>query len=182
MPNNLLLIGRPGVGKTTLLQRVLAELPGLRLAGFTTAEIRGPRGRLGFRAAALGGPEIVLAHVNLLTARRTPHRVGAYGVDVAAFEREIVPLLDVRRCEVDLFVVDEIGKMECFSQTFVGAVEQLLADPRPLLGTIALRGPAFIATVRGRPDVVLLEVTRDNRDALVEEIVARVPGWLGDNL
>ncbi|MBN1954314.1 MAG: nucleoside triphosphatase [Anaerolineae bacterium] len=174
MPHSLLLTGRPGVGKTTLIQRVLAGLPGLRLAGFATAEIRDERGRLGFRAAALDGPEIVLAHVE----KRSPYRVGKYGVDVAAFERAIVPLLDVRRRDVDLFVVDEIGKMECFAATFVAAVEQLLADPRPFLGTIALRGPAVIATVRGRPDVVLREVTRDNRDALVDEIVAQVRAWL----
>ena len=177
MPHNLLLTGRPGVGKTTLIQRILAELPGLRLAGFTTAEIRGSHGRLGFRAAALDGPEIVLAHVE----KRTPYRVGKYGVDVAAFEHEIVPLLDVQRRDVDLFVVDEIGKMECFAPAFVAAMEELLADPRPLLGTIALRGPAFIATVRGRPDVLLREVTRANCDTLVEEIAAQVREWLEGN-
>jgi nucleoside-triphosphatase len=174
MAHNLFLTGRPGAGKTTLIQRVLEQLQELRVAGFTTAEIRGPRGRLGFRATALGGPEIVLAHVD----RRSACRVGPYGVDAAAFEREIVPLLDVRRTDVDLFVVDEVGKMECFSAAFRAAVERLLDDPRPLLGTIALRGPAFIEAVRGRPDVELVEVTVGSRDVLVGEIVARLQRWL----
>ncbi|MGB9723369.1 MAG: nucleoside-triphosphatase [Chloroflexia bacterium] len=174
MPHNLLLTGRPGIGKTTVIRRVLEGLPPLRLGGFTTAEIRGPRGRLGFRAAALGGPEIVLAHVDF----PGPYRVSAYGVDVAAFERAILPLLDPRREEVELFIVDEIGKMECFSTLFQRLVRQLLDDPRPLLGSIALRGPALIEEVRRRPDVELVEVTPANRSGLPEEILRRLRPWL----
>lgn len=177
MPHNLFLTGRPGVGKTTLIRRILEQLPALRVVGFTTAEIRGPRGRLGFRATAFGGPDIVLAHVE----RGGPWRVGAYGVDVAAFEGEIVPLLDAQRGDADLFVVDEIGKMECFSAAFCAAVERLLADPRPLLGTIALRGPAFVERVRGRPDVALVEVTPGNRDRLAGELAGRLIRRLAPN-
>jgi len=175
MPHNLFLTGRPGVGKTTVIQRVLRQLPPLRLSGFTTAEIRGPRGRLGFHATALGGRQIVLAHVDLPSR----YRVSRYGVDVAAFEQEIVPLLDSGRGDVDLFIVDEIGKMECFSAAFCTSVRRLLQDERPLLGTIALRGPAFIQEVRGRPDLDLLEVTPINREALPGEIATRLGHWLG---
>lgn len=174
MPHNLLLTGRPGIGKTTVIRRVLERLPPLRLGGFTTAEIRGPRGRLGFRATALGGPEIVLAHVE----QAGPWRVGNYGVDVAAFERVVLPFLDPGQEEVELFVVDEIGKMECFSALFRRRVWQLLDDPRPLLGSVALRGPAFIEEVRRRPDVELVEVTPANRAVLPEEVAVRVQDWL----
>jgi nucleoside-triphosphatase len=100
--------------------------------------------------------------------RRSPCRVGTYGVDVAAFEREVVPLLDVRRGDVDLFVADEVGKMECFSAASCAAVERLLDDPRPIWGTIALGGP----------DVELPEVTPANREGLAGEIVARLRRWL----
>ncbi len=174
MPHNLLLTGRPGVGKTTLIQRVLQQLPGLRLAGFTTAEMRGAQGRLGFRATAFSGPDIILAQVS----SRSRQRVGAYGVERATFEREIVPLLDVRRTDVDLFVVDEIGKMECFSSAFCAAVERLLDDARPVLGTIALRGPACVERIRGRPDVQLVEVTFGNRTTLPNQLAARLRQWL----
>jgi nucleoside-triphosphatase len=174
MPHNLLLTGRPGVGKTTVIRRTLALLPPLVASGFTTAEIRGSRGRLGFYATTLAGSQIILAHVD----RRSPHRVGAYGVDVAAFEREAVPALDLCRGDVQLFVVDEIGKMECFSAAFRAAVERLLADERPVLGTIALRGPAFVEQVRGRPDVELVEVTPANREALPGLLAARLREWL----
>ncbi len=174
MPHNLLLTGRPGIGKTTVIRRVLERLPPIRLGGFTTAEIRGPHGRLGFRATALGGPEIVLAHVE----QAGPYRVGAYGVDIATFERVILPFLDPRREDVELFVVDEIGKMECFSALFQARVRQLLDDPRPVLGSVALRGPALIEEVHRRPDVERVEVTPSNRAGLPEVIAARLQRWL----
>ncbi len=177
MSRNLFLTSRPGAGKTTAIQRALGQLSPVRLGGFTTAEIRDERGRLGFYAAGLDGPRIVLAHVRL----RSPHRVGRYGVDVTSFERDIVPLLDPRRHDVDLFVVDEIGKMECFSPRFRAVILELLEDPRPVLGTIALRGSPFIEQVRRRPDVRLVEVTPSNRDSLPDLIAALVRPWL-DNL
>jgi len=173
MPHNLLLTGWPGVGKTTVIRRTLDLLPPLRRSGFTTAEIRSPQGRLGFHATTLDGREIVLAHREW----RSSYRVGTYGVDVAAFEREIVPALEAGR-PMDLFVVDEIGKMECFSPAFRAAVLRLLEDPRPLLGTIALRGPAFVEAVRGRPDVKLVEVTFASREGLPALLAARLREWL----
>lgn len=177
MPHNLLLTGRPGVGKTTAIHRTLLLLPPLRLSGFTTAEMRGPRGRRGFLATTLAGQAIVLAHRD----RRSPYRVGAYGVDVGAFEREIVPALAVQQRDVDLFVVDEIGKMECFSPAFCAAVERLLDGPRPLLGTIARRGPAFVEMMRRRPDVDLVEVTAANREALPAQLAVRLQEWLPEH-
>ena len=47
----LLVTGKPGVGKTTFVERIVDRLRGsLRLAGFTTAEVRGPDlQRSGFR-------------------------------------------------------------------------------------------------------------------------------------
>jgi nucleoside-triphosphatase THEP1 len=66
------------------------------------------------------------------------------------------------------------GRTEGFSAAFRVAVERLLDDPRPALGTIALHGPAFVEVVRGRPDVELVEVTPGNREDLVGEVGA----WL----
>lgn len=167
----ILLTGRPGVGKTTVIMRTLALLERPRASGFYTRELRGPHGRLGFEAVALDGHRQVLAHVDF----RSPQRVSRYGVDVAGFEREIVPYVDpTARPEADLIVVDEIGKMECFSERFQAAVWRALDSALPLLGTIGQAGGGFIARVRARPDVQLIEVTPANRERLPAQLAARL--------
>ncbi len=167
----ILLTGRPGVGKTTVIMRTLALLERPQASGFYTRELRGPRGRLGFQAVTLDGHRQVLAHVDF----RSRQRVGKYGVDVSGFEREIVSQVDpAARPEADLIVVDEIGKMECFSSAFQAAVRRALDSPLPLLGTIARSGGGFIAHVRARPDVELIEVTVANRERLPAQLAARL--------
>jgi len=66
----LLITGRPGVGKTTLI-RALARVLGEQAGGFYTEEIRGPQGRLGFRLVTLdgrAGPVAALRRAALLRA------------------------------------------------------------------------------------------------------------------
>ncbi len=43
---------------------------------------------------------------------------------------------------------------------------QLLASPVPVIATVALKGPGFIAQVKGRGDVQLIQVTEQSRDEL----------------
>jgi nucleoside-triphosphatase len=156
----ILLTGRPGVGKTTVIQRTLALLDRPLASGFYTGELRGPRGRLGFEAVTLDGRKQVLAHVDFSSR---------------GFEREIVPSIDpAAQMDADLIVVDEIGKMECFSPCFREAVRRALDSPLPLLGTIAKGGGGFFAEVRARPDVELIEVTMANRERLPVLLAARL--------
>lgn len=70
-----------------------------------------------------------------------------------------------------LFVIDEIGKMECYSEEFVDLVRRLLDSDTPLLATVARRAGCFIADARNHPDAELVEVTRENRDRLAERIL-----------
>ena len=81
MARALLLTGRPGVGKTTVITAVARAL-GERAAGFYTEEIRDRGKRQGFRLVGLCGEQATLAHVRL--KRRGHPCVGRYGVDVAA--------------------------------------------------------------------------------------------------
>ena len=169
----LLLTGTPGVGKTTLLLKVAAALSSRRLAGFTTAEIREKGRRVGFRIVPLGGAGRILAHVDF----RGPQRVGHYGVDVAAIDAVAASALALDP-QVAVYVVDEIGKMECFSQRFVAAMRALLDAQKPVIASIARSGTGFIAEAKRRPDVELWEVTAGNRDALLDPILRWADGRL----
>ena len=80
--------------------------------------------------------------------------------------------------EVDIFVIDEIGKMECLSPVFVEAVTRVLDGPVPVLATIAAKGGGFIAQVKARSDVEIVTVTSANRDRLPDELVCRIQSLL----
>lgn len=168
-PGNVLVTGRPGVGKTTLLRRVLSGLD-VEAGGFYTSEIRAGDKRVGFSIVSLSGERGVLAHVD----HRGPYRVGRYGVNRDDLERIGVAALDRAVRESELIVMDEIGRMELCSPSFQEAVLRALDSARPVLGTIQQRRNAFLDAVRARADVEIVEVTEANRDGLVPELSSRV--------
>ena len=168
-PSHILLTGPPRCGKTTTIQRVVEQLTDLRLAGFYTRELRHGGQRVGFEAIGLGGQTAPLASVR----SKSRLRVGKYGVELAGFENLVRAELERPVVNVDLFVVDEIGKMECFSSIFVETMRQILDGDTPLLATIAMKGGVFIQEVKDREDVDLITVTQGNRDLLPLDLARR---------
>ena len=163
----LLLSGRPGVGKTTAIRRLVDLLPGLRLAGFYTEEVRDERRqRTGFLARTFSGVERLIADAGLPGSSR----VGRYGVDVEAIDVLADSELALRE-DVDLYIIDEIGKMECLSQRFVAATRALLDSTQPVVATVGQRGGGFVAEARRYPGARCQEVTAANRDQLPEQVV-----------
>jgi len=165
----LLLTGVPGVGKSTVLRHVAGAVRGLRVEGFITDEIRVHGHRVGFQLAPLRGKTRVLAHVDI----ESPHRVGRYGVDVQAVD-DVVEETMQKKGTADLYLIDEIGKMECFSHRFVAALEDLLDRGRPLVATIHRDPGGLAGRIKRRPGVDLWEITRRNRD----EMASRVLHWI----
>ena len=166
---NIFITGLPGVGKTTLILKVLEHVPsGIFCNGFFTGEMRVSGTRVGFEICSLGGQKGILAHKDL----RTRHRVGKYGVDIAGFENLVLPLLSSE--SVQLYVIDEIGRMECFSRHFCQKIKALLDSDIPVFGSIALKGKGFIQEVKSRSDVEIIEVTPSNRDNLVVSLTKKI--------
>jgi nucleoside-triphosphatase len=169
----LLLTGSPGVGKTTLVRRIIERLPAIRPRGFYTEELRERGERRGFRAVSFDDTERIMAHVDL----QGPHRVGKYVVDVAAIDEIARTSLSLDRRH-RVYVIDEIGRMECLSNVFVDAVTLLLASEVVVIATIGARGGGFIAETKARGDVELWQVTSANRD----ELVARGVRWTEEHM
>jgi nucleoside-triphosphatase len=153
-----------------VLERAAEHLGDLRLAGFLTRELREHGQRVGFEAVGLGGHRAILAHVGF----QSFVSVGRYGVE----PDRLIPLIKEEMVRpmgtVDAYMIDEIGKMECHCPHFIEAMSRLLDGPVPIVATIALRGVAFIADVKKRPDVQIVEVTNGNRQALPGQIAAWV--------
>jgi nucleoside-triphosphatase len=166
---NVLVTGPPGCGKTTLLEKLIKVLP-RPVSGFITRELRGAGKRVGFSIEAINGNSAILAHLDM----RTPFRVGKYGVRIETVDQIAIPsLLDVAAEAV--LVVDEIGRMECFSALFRKTIIQALDSEHIVLGSIARKGGPFIQQIRTRKDILLVEVNSGNRNELVDSL----PGIIG---
>jgi len=163
----ILLTGLPGCGKTTAVMQIIESLNCKKVAGFYTQEIRQNNSRKGFSWARLDGATGVLAHVDI----KGPFRVGRYGVDVAGFEKSVVPVLDIEQIDAELFILDEIGKMECLSEKFVAIIRRLFASNKSVLATVAQKGAGLIAEVKNYPGTRLFNLTRQGHDETIAEIL-----------
>ncbi|MBI3597393.1 MAG: NTPase [Nitrospirae bacterium] len=175
---NILLTGRPRVGKSTLVLRVverLRELGVTRMGGFYTLEVSQGGNRVGFDINTLDDRIGRLARVGL----ESRHRLGKYGIDMEQFESLAVPALEEAIRQGSLVVIDEIGFMELKSRRFRERVEEALSSPSPVLATIMRNRFDFPDAIKAREDVMVITVTVENRDRLVGEIVERLRERMG---
>ncbi|XP_017138386.1 nucleoside-triphosphatase THEP1 [Drosophila miranda] len=175
----ILITGPPGVGKTTLVRNICSKLSEQsKLQGFYTEEVRaeGKGQRIGFDVVTLSGERGILARERPLDNLRRP-KVGKYSVYVQDFEDLTLPLLD-GCCE--LFVIDEVGKMELLSKRFETAIAKVLQQQRPILATIpqtTRQSMPLVERLKSAPGAVTYEVTKTNRESLVGQITERITQW-----
>ncbi|MEA3399691.1 MAG: NTPase [Armatimonadota bacterium] len=167
MRRNVLLTGRPGVGKSTVIQRAL-ELADVEAGGFFTQQLQEDGKRVGFGITTLDGERGILAHVDI----QGQPRVSKYGVNVEDIRDVAVAALRRALEDAQVIVCDEIASMEMKCPQFEPAVREALESRKPLLGTIQQRSDPFLDEVRSRDDVTIVEVTRASRDALPQQIAA----------
>ena len=165
----ILLTGKPGVGKTTVVKKVVQKLKD-KVIGFWTEDIRDKLNkRTGFKIVTTEGTEAILASKYLF---ETPYKVGSYYVDVETFEKIVIPVLEKALKEDKTVVIDEIGKMELFSKRFTSVVEEIFEKKEKILATVPIKDiHPFVKKVKERKDVLLIEVTLSNRNYLPEKII-----------
>lgn len=165
MAKNILVTGLPGCGKSTLIKELIA---GKKVGGITTPEVRRGGWRWGFEIVDLGsGERGVLASVDI---KRGP-AVGRYKVNLKDLDEIGSQALEraVKNKEVEIVVIDEIGKMECFSERFKRAVIAALESEKKVLAAISYKDfDPLIREIKARRDCQLFYLTREN----FEEIFA----------
>lgn len=156
------------MGKTTLIKR-LAEHLGDSAAGFTTGEIREGGNRVGFSIESLDGQQGVLAKQGLTS----PYTLGRYGVDVDAMDRIGTAALKQAIADdgVRYIIVDEIGKMEEYSNAFKRVMLETLDCDKRVIATIRLHDSEYTRAIKARNDVELIRLTVPEREAVYQQIV-----------
>lgn len=169
MAIKILLTGRPGVGKTTVIKKIARAL-GERAGGFFTEEIREKGKRVGFAIEALGGRKGILAH----KVMKSKFRVGRYRINLAGIEEIGVAAVREAVAQRKVLVIDEIGKMELYSEEFRKALVEAFDADTPLVATIMLKDTGLTRSLKTRVDVVVIEITKENRDGLTKEVISRL--------
>lgn len=167
LKKNILLTGAPSAGKTTIIKKVIQSLP-MRSNGFYTEEQRSNGRRTGFVMHSLDGAKGYLAHETI----ESPFHIRRYGVSIKNIESIAVPA--IAPIDSDLIILDEIGKMECFSKAFVEATKAALDAPNMVVGTITFGRTGFIQEIKERGDTEIVEVTEKNRDCLPEALLSMI--------
>ena len=164
--------GLPGVGKTDTLIKIVKDLEesGYRVGGMVTEAIIENNDRVGFYVMDWQTKERkIFAHVDLDTGER----VGKYGVDVKVLEEIGVPAIEraIADENIDIIIIDEVGKMEMLSERFCKVVIDALDSDKPILLTLHKKSRSpLLQDIRRRDDIRILEVTPVNRNLLPYKI------------
>ena len=168
---NIFLTGAPSSGKTTVIKKIIEKL-GHPANGFYTEEERIDGKRVGFLMKTLDGRKGYLAHQDI----KSDFHIRRYGVSIDNIVGIAVP--SITPVKNHIIILDEIGKMECFSSTFKQAAVNALDAPNMVIGTITFGGDAFILEIKKRDDMEINEVTEDNRDLLPGLILRQISNFL----
>lgn len=165
----IFLTGKPGIGKTTVVKKIVSLLKD-RAIGFWTEEFRAlvNNKRQGFKVITTEGKTATMASKIL----NSPFRVGSYGVNIRDFENIIIPLLENAIKQKDkIIVIDEIGKMELFSEKFIDLIKKIVFnDIYWVIATIPIKDVHPLVLSIRKLKGNLIEISEENRDNITNYI------------
>ncbi len=172
--------GLPNVGKTATLAAICRKLErdDFVIGGMITRAYRPGDGsvRVGFYVEdwQTGEKEVFASkEFDNNIREKTETDDGIYYVKVDVLDRIGVKAIrdSIMDDEVDIIIIDEVGKMEMHSEEFNKAVKEALDCPKPIIMTLhkKSRNP-LLQDLRRRDDVRILEVTAVNKNLLPYKI------------
>jgi nucleoside-triphosphatase len=166
--SKIFLTGRPKSGKSTVLIKTIELLKnsGKKVGGFITPEIKERGRRKGFYVKDIFSNQMeVFASVDF----KIGPKVSKYGIDIDALDKIALKAIDFALENCDVVCVDEIGKIEYFSENFRKKMQALMLIDKPL---IAVLHRNFVSKFKQYGEVI--EVTHKNREKLPEKLAKAI--------
>jgi len=162
----VLITGTPGIGKTSLISRLYRDLVPLLIRGFYKEGVHENSMLKGYRIISFDFQELILAHRHIVG----PDRLGEFGINLDGFDQLVSRQLFVGK-EVELFLIDEIGTMECLSASFRQKILDIMDSDIPLIATLASMDVLETLEIKQRNDISILQMTMKNRESLWKEVL-----------
>ena len=169
MVRHILICGERGVGKSTLIQRLLASCP-LPRAGFYTRRLEADANGLHPVYLQPAGEEARYTPENLIGVcdRR------ARNPKLAVFDTLGVSCVRSAR-PGSILVMDELGFLESGAEDFTAAVLDALAGDIPILAAVKNRPDVpFLHSVLSAEKADVFLITTENRDELYDLLLPRI--------
>ena len=163
-----LIVGDRGVGKSTLIRRVLKEL-NRPVFGYETKKEEFPEESV--RGCPIYNNDAGKPHCQTAENFIGFHRDTDFDAFTAAFDR-YAPKLTASVPEDAIVKLDETGFLEAKSEAFCQGVLHLMDGNRPVIAAVKNRDIPFLKQLREHPNARCFTITPENRDALYEEVLA----------
>lgn len=162
----IFLEGNKGVGKSTIIEKILSDFDG-DFGGFVTKKMKTSLDEYG---------GIFIFDVNYKNLKPTQeNRVGICGLEMIikkfseTFDKMGVEFLSFKS-KPDLVVMDELGVLEKNAVEFKKRVIEVINQDIDIIGVIKKKEDGFLKSIRQREDILIFEVTLENRDDIYNEI------------
>lgn len=172
---HILLCGDRGVGKSTLIQKLL-QANTRPVYGFYTKRLAADE--TGFH------PIYIYEASDPIRSHTDENQIGTcdskiHNVSIEVFNR--LGAQYIRQAQPGgVIVMDELGFMEAQAETFVQAVFEALDGDIPIIAAVKSRYDVpFLNEVRAHPKGAVYHIDESNRDSLLTELLPIIRDWNG---
>ena len=108
---------------------------------------------------------------------KSKFRLGRYGINIKDLEEIGIKAVEEALKDKEIVVIDEIGRMELFSQRFRDTVLKVLDSGKRLVGVIHRQDLEFLNNIKSRSDVEVFEVKQDNHQEILKKVMALLDAY-----
>ncbi|MGB5910719.1 MAG: NTPase [Promethearchaeia archaeon] len=172
MVSKILITGPPRCGKSTLISKLIEfySKKNFKIKGFLTPEVREKSRRIGFDIAEISS-DIRFPFARIGDSK-SKYKLGKYSVFIDEFEKVISNLENLDFEQVDLMIIDEIGKMELFSKKFQNFIINIFQGESNIIATIGknIKHP-YNKKLFNLPNLYKYDLSFQNQQEIYQQII-----------